>query len=342
MNIKDKYFDIYTGKSILVTGATGSFGRKFVQTLFEHANPARVVVFSRDELKQYEMAQQFPEDRYPIRYFIGDVRDRERLIRACNGIDLIVHAAAMKHILAAEYNPTECIATNILGAQNVIDAAIENNVKQVVALSTDKAANPINLYGATKLCSDRLFIAGNNLSGKTKTRFSVVRYGNVAGSRGSVIPHFKQMAANGETEFPITHADMTRFVITLADGVQLVNLAMASMEGGEIFVPKLPSVKITDIIPHLCADATYKIIGIRPGEKLHEVMIPYEESRNAIDMGDYYILQPTLHWWNTKGFMEKIEKYGKPVSKPFEYDSGSNDDWMTGDQILELINSIDL
>ncbi|WP_421782418.1 UDP-N-acetylglucosamine 4,6-dehydratase (inverting) [Kiloniella litopenaei] len=332
--------DIYDGKSILVTGATGSFGKQFIKNLFENAKPARVVVFSRDELKQFEMAQQFPESEYPIRYFIGDVRDRDRLIRACSGVDIIVHAAAMKHILAAEYNPTECIATNIIGAQNVIDAAIENGVKRVVALSTDKAANPINLYGATKLCSDRLFIAGNNLSGKVKTRFSVVRYGNVAGSRGSVIPLFKQMVAQGVTEFPITHEEMTRFVITLQDGVELVNLAMTQMMGGEIYVPKLPSVRIVDILPHLAANATSKVIGIRPGEKLHEVMIPMEESRNAIDMGDYYILQPTLHWWNTEDFQKKIEAHGKPVDKAFEYDSGSNDWWMSHDEIAALIESI--
>ncbi|WP_343564193.1 UDP-N-acetylglucosamine 4,6-dehydratase (inverting) [Kiloniella sp. b19] len=340
MQLTDTFYDIYHNKSVLVTGATGSFGKKFIGTILNYAKPKKVIVFSRDELKQYEMAQQFPEDLYPIRYFIGDVRDKDRLVRACNGVDLIVHAAAMKHVTAAEYNPTECIATNVIGAQNVIDAAIENGVKRVVALSTDKAANPINLYGATKLCSDRLFIAGNNLSGKTKTRFSVVRYGNVAGSRGSVIPFFKKLAQEGETVFPITHEGMTRFVISLADGVQLVNLAMSTMEGGEIFIPKLPSVKIVDTLSHFHPNATYKVIGIRPGEKLHEVMIPMEESRNAIDMGDYYILQPTLHWWNTEDFQKKIEAHGKPVDKAFEYDSGSNDWWMSHDEIAALIESI--
>lgn len=330
----------FDGVSILVTGATGSFGTKFVESLFALSKPKRLAVFSRDELKQFEMAQQFPESKYPIRYFIGDVRDRDRVIRACHGVDLIVHAAAMKQIPASEYNPTECIATNITGAQNVIDAALENGVKKVVALSTDKAANPINLYGATKLCSDKLFVAANNLSGKTKTRFCVVRYGNVAGSRGSVIPYFKKLMQQGLTEVPVTHEDMTRFIIQIEEGVSFVMMALETMTGGEIFVPKLPSLRIRDIVPHLGGMASYRVVGIRPGEKIHEVMIPEAESLNTIDMGDYYVIQPVQHWWNNRDFLERVRAKGKPIEKAFEYGSGSNDQWMSETEIKALIASI--
>ena len=325
-------------KSILITGGTGSFGQKFVEFVLNNLSPKKLVIFSRDELKQFDMASRFLEEDNPsIRYFIGDVRDRNRLIRAFSGIDIVVHAAAMKQIVAAEYNPTECIATNVLGAQNVIDAAIENGVEKVVALSTDKAANPINLYGATKLCSDKLFIAANNLSGGQKTRFSVVRYGNVAGSRGSVIPFFKELIASGKTSLPLTHPDMTRFIITLDQGVNLVKTALDEMFGGEIFVPKLPSLKIIDLVPLLGQGLDVHTTGIRPGEKLHEVMIPAEEIRNTVDMGMHYIIQPNHHWWNVSDFKRAVETRGKPVNGIQEYASDTNPDWLTQEQIADLI-----
>ena len=328
-------------KSILITGGTGSFGQKFVEFALKELSPKKLVVFSRDELKQFDMSSKFPESKYPcMRYFIGDVRDRNRVMRALSGIDIVVHASAMKQIVAAEYNPTECIATNVLGAQNIIDAAIENGVQKVVALSTDKAANPINLYGATKLCSDKLFVAANNLSGEQRTRFSVVRYGNVAGSRGSVIPFFKRLVAEGKKTLPITHTDMTRFIITLDQGVRLVANTFQTMHGGEIIVPKLPSIKITDLIPLLGSGLDYEVIGIRPGEKLHEVMIPEEEIRNSIDMGDHYIIQPNHHWWNISSFREVVESQGEPMQNMEEYASGTNTQWLTKDQLQELIKTI--
>lgn len=326
--------------SILITGGTGSFGRAFIKNLFSHYKPRRVVVFSRDELKQFEMAQEFPEADYPIRYFIGDVRDANRLMRACQGIDIVIHAAAMKHVTAAEYNPTECIATNVDGAQNLVEAAIDNKVKRVIALSTDKAANPINLYGATKLCSDKLFVAGNNLSGKSHTRFSVVRYGNVAGSRGSVIPFFKKLADSGVTDFPITHEEMTRFIIRLDEGVELVMKAISGMYGGEIFVPKLPSIKVTDLPSLIVPNGTYHVIGVRPGEKLHEVMIPSEEARNSVDLGSYYIIQPAQSWWNVKDFQSAMTELGTKVQEDFEYASNTNDHWMTQDELKKLVEEV--
>jgi UDP-N-acetylglucosamine 4,6-dehydratase len=328
-------------KSIIVTGGTGSFGQKFVEFALNNLSPKKLVVFSRDELKQFEMALRFPESKFPcMRYFIGDVRDRSRLMRAFSGIDAVVHASAMKQIVAAEYNPTECIATNIIGAQNVIDAAIENGVQKVVALSTDKAANPINLYGATKLCSDKLFIAANNLSGEQETRFSVVRYGNVAGSRGSVIPFFRELVTSGAKSLPLTHPDMTRFIITLDQGVDLVNTALDEMCGGEIFVPKLPSLKIIDLVPLLGQGLDVHITGIRPGEKLHEVMIPKEEIRNTIDMGQYFIIQPNHHWWNISDFKKAIEIKGKVVSGMQEYASNTNATWMRSEQISDLLDKL--
>jgi UDP-N-acetylglucosamine 4,6-dehydratase/5-epimerase len=328
------------GASILVTGGTGSFGIKFIETVLAQAKPRRLAVFSRDELKQFEMAQRFPENEYPVRYFIGDVRDRGRLLRACQGVDIVVHAAAMKQIPASEYNPTECIATNVTGAQNVIDAALENGVKKVVALSSDKAANPINLYGATKLCSDKLFVAANNLSGRIKTRFCVVRYGNVAGSRGSVIPFFKKLAAQGAKDLPVTHEDMTRFIILLEEGVSFVMLTLETMTGGEIFVPKLPSLKILDLVPHIGEGLTHRVVGIRPGEKLHEVMIPHAESLNTVDMGDHFIIQPVQHWWNNQAFLERIRQKGVRIEKPFEYGSDTNDWWIRGSEIRTLVESV--
>ena len=330
-------------KSFLVTGGTGSFGQKFVEFALNNLSPKKLVVFSRDELKQFEMASRFPESKFPcIRYFIGDVRDRNRLMRAFSGIDVVIHASAMKQVVAAEYNPTECIATNIIGAQNVIDAAIENGVQKVVALSTDKAANPINLYGATKLCSDKLFIAANNLSGEQKTRFSVARYGNVAGSRGSVIPFFRELIASGKTSLPLTHPDMTRFIITLDQGVAVVQTVLDEMCGGEIFVPKLPSLKIKDLIPLLGQGLDVHITGIRPGEKLHEVMIPAEEIRNTIDMGQYYIIQPNHHWWNISNFKKAVETKGKVVSGMQEYASNTNTTWMNSKQISDLLDKLNV
>ena len=327
-----------SGKSILVTGGTGSFGQAFVEFALKKLAPKRLVVFSRDELKQFDMALKFPESTFPcMRYFIGDVRDRNRVIRALSGIDIVVHASAMKQVVASEYNPTECIATNVVGAQNIIDAAIENNVEKVVALSTDKAANPINLYGATKLCSDKLFVAANNLSGGHNTRFSVVRYGNVVGSRGSVIPFFKRLVREGKTTLPVTHEDMTRFIITLDQGVGFVANTLKTMHGGEIVVPKLPSMKIIGIIPLLGEGVRYETIGVRPGEKLHEVMIPEEEIRNSVDMGNYFIIQPNHHWWNTSSFKKVLEMEGNKIENMKEYASGTNTQWISEDELKKLI-----
>lgn len=329
------------GRSILITGGTGSFGQKFVETLLHDHAPRRIIVFSRDEMKQFLMAQRFPEEKYPcMRYFLGDVRDRERVMRAFAGVDIVIHAAAMKHITAAERNPTECIATNIMGAQNVIDACIENDVERVIALSTDKAANPINLYGATKLCSDKLFVAANNLAGKHKTRFAVVRYGNVAGSRGSVIPLFKKLAAEGCSSLPVTDERMTRFSITLEQGVALVLRTIETLHGGELIVPKLPSLRVVDVVKHVLPSGKYEVVGIRPGEKLHEVMIPLEESRNCADMGDLYILQPAHHWWNVEAFFESVKKQGSPVEEAFEYASDTNDRWLDDDEVEALVASV--
>ena len=320
-------------KNILITGGTGSFGKKCLEILFKDKSPNKVVVFSRDELKQYELSKLYSEDNYPIRYFIGDIRDKERLSRACSDIDIIIHAAAMKRVNASEYNPTECIATNILGAQNVIDSAIENQVKKVIALSTDKAANPVNLYGATKLCSDKLFVSANNLVGKNNTRFAVVRYGNVIASRGSVIPVFEELINKGVKKLPITDERMTRFVITLNQGAKFVLDSLKNFSGGEIFIPKLPSIKIVDIVEAVLGKRSYEIIGIGAGEKLHEVMIPKEEARNCIEVKDQYIIIPQLSWWDRKNLDVSIRKKGKHVSDFFEYTSDTNNKWLT---VLEL------
>jgi len=328
-------------KNILITGGTGSFGSKFIELVLKKYKPNKLVIFSRDEQKQYEMSQFLSEAKYPnIRYFIGDVRDKSRLDRACANIDFIIHAAAMKHVTAAEYNPTECIATNIFGAQNVIDAAISNNVKKVVALSTDKAASPINLYGATKLCSDKLFIAANNLSGKHETRFSVVRYGNVINSRGSVIPHFRKLLQEGEIKLPITDIKMTRFVINLDQGIRFVLDSLFTMSGGEIFVPKIPSINIMDLVTCMAGEGQYNEVGIRPGEKLHEVMIPKEESLNCIDMNKYYIIQPMFSWWNTENLKSSIGNRGQAVSKSFEYSSHTNNNFLTISDIKNILKTI--
>ena len=322
---------ILDGKSVLVTGATGSFGKRFVRTVLERHNPARLVVFSRDELKQFEM-QQFIQDPR-LRYFLGDVRDKERLYRAFDGVEVVIHAAAMKQVPASEYNPMEAIKTNIIGAENVINVCIDQEVKHVIALSTDKAANPANLYGATKLCSDKLFIAANTLSGRHRTHFSVVRYGNVIGSRGSVIPFFMQRRASGV--LPITDPRMTRFWITLNQGVQFVLDSLARMHGGEIFVPKIPSMNIMDVAKVIAPECRTEIIGIRPGEKLHEIMITPDDSWNTAEYGDYYVIQPAAHWWDAKKFLEETD--GKGVPEGFQYSSDLNDKWMKNEELQALL-----
>lgn len=323
------------GKSILITGGTGSFGKAFVKAVLERfPEVRRLVIYSRDELKQYEMGQTFPESRYPsLRYFIGDIRDESRLRRALEGIDIVVHAAALKQVPAAEYNPFECIKTNVLGAQNLIEAALDSGVKQVVALSTDKAAAPINLYGATKLCSDKLFVAANNIRGSRDLRFSVVRYGNVMGSRGSVIPFFQSRKSTGV--LPITDPEMTRFNISLEDGVNMVLWSIANAEGGEVLVPKIPSYRILDVAEAIAPDCKLDMVGIRPGEKIHEEMITSSDSFNTVDLGQYYAILPS-------GDPAKIEAYcarngGRSVEPGFSYNSGSNEDFLDVAQIRDLI-----
>ncbi|MCC2545230.1 UDP-N-acetylglucosamine 4,6-dehydratase (inverting) [Hymenobacter sp. BT175] len=322
-------------KSILVTGGTGSFGKKFVQAVFDKfPKVKRLVVFSRDELKQYEMSQVFPNSKYPaIRYFLGDVRDPERLKRACEGIDVIVHAAALKQVPAAEYNPMECIKTNIFGAENVINAALDCGVKDVVALSTDKAAAPINLYGATKLCSDKLFVAANNMKGSRDLRFSVVRYGNVIGSRGSVVPFFLQRRSSGV--LPITHPDMTRFNISLDEGVDLVLYALEHAWGGEIFVPKIPSYKITEVARAIGPECRQEVVGIRPGEKLHEAMITETDALSTVELDKYYVILPFTPRWDVEEFITHFN--GKRVPDGFYYDSANNHEWLSAEQIREEI-----
>ena len=323
------------GKSILITGGTGSFGRKFTETVLrEFPRVNRLVIFSRDEMKQFEMEQDFPRNKYPqIRYFIGDVRDPQRIHRAIEGIDIVIHAAALKQVPAAEYNPFECIKTNVLGAQNVIDACLDADVKQVVALSTDKAAAPINLYGATKLCSDKLFVAANNFKGKRDIKFSVVRYGNVMGSRGSVIPFFLKKKREGV--LPITDERMTRFNISLEDGVRLVLKALEVMWGGEIFVPKIPSYRIMDVAKAVDSGCRIEIVGIRPGEKLHEEMITATDALNTIEFKDYYVILPSMQLWNTERWKAQCE--GRPCPEGFAYNSGTNTEWLSVEQLQELI-----
>lgn len=320
--------------SILVTGGTGSFGQKFVKRLFEKHNPRRVVVFSRDELKQYEMAQKINHPN--LRYFIGDVRDEDRLRRAMSGIDIVVHAAALKQVPAAEYNPMECIKTNVLGAENVINASIDSGVKKVLALSTDKAVNPMNLYGATKLCSDKLFVAGNNLAPLGGTIFSVVRYGNVVGSRGSVIPFYKEVRKTGK--LPITDVRMTRFWLTLEEGTEFVEKSLHLMRGGEIFIPKIPSMKITDLATAIGPECEHEIIGIRPGEKLHEIMVPSDEARNTREYKDYYIIQPAHHDWAKANANNYDGDDGQPVAEDFAYTSDNNTEWYDAEQLRKVID----
>ncbi|MBT8585693.1 UDP-N-acetylglucosamine 4,6-dehydratase (inverting) [Polynucleobacter paneuropaeus] len=322
-------------KSVLITGGTGSFGKAFVKYVLEtYPGIRRLVVFSRDELKQFEMAQNFPTSRHPaLRYFIGDVRDRDRLRRALNGIDIVVHAAALKQVPAAEYNPMEFIHTNIMGAENLIEACLDNNVKTVVALSTDKAAAPINLYGATKLCSDKLFVAANNYAGSSAHRFSVVRYGNVMGSRGSVIPFFFQKVSDGV--LPITHPEMTRFSITLREGVEMVIWAIENSLGGEIFVPKLPSYRILDVAEAIGPSCKQEVVGIRPGEKLHEEMITDSDSPWTLDLGRYYAILPSSGRLNLQSYSKNPSVKAAPEG--FSYHSGRNEEFLTVEEIRNLI-----
>lgn len=323
-------------KSVLITGGTGSFGKKFVETILrDYPSVRRIVIYSRDELKQFEMKQKYPEKDYPqLRFFIGDVRDGERLKRACEGIDVIIHAAAIKQVDTAEYNPDECVKTNIHGAQNVINAALATEVKHVVALSTDKACAPINLYGATKLCSDKLFVAANNIKGNRDLRFSVVRYGNVMGSRGSVIPFFMNRKSMGV--LPITHEEMTRFNISLQAGVDLVMFAIGHHLGGEIFIPKIPSYKIVDVAKAIAPEAKMEIVGIRPGEKLHEEMITPTDAMNTIDLGAYYAILPSVSFNHTRE--DYLTHHGAvPVARDFHYSSDKNTDWETVESMREKI-----
>lgn len=328
---------MFNGKTILITGGTGSFGKKFIKTVLQNYSPKKLIVYSRDELKQYEMASEY--NAPCMRYFIGDVRDGDRLLKAMDGVDFVVHAAALKHVPIAEYNPMECIKTNINGAQNVIDAALANGVEKVVALSTDKAANPINLYGATKLASDKLFVAANNIKGSKKTTFSVVRYGNVVGSRGSVVPFFKKLVADGATELPITDARMTRFWITLEEGVEFVIKSFERMQGGEIFVPKIPSMRVVDLALAIAPNLPMKIVGIRPGEKLHEVMCPADDSHRTIEFNDHFVIEPTIKFTdsNVDYFKNPLDEVGKSVAEGFEYSSEKNDWWLGNNEMLRLI-----
>jgi UDP-N-acetylglucosamine 4,6-dehydratase len=324
-----KPMDSFDGRSILVTGGTGSFGKRFVKTLLDRYKPARLVVFSRDELKQFEMAQEISAPC--LRYFIGDVRDRDRLNLALNGIDTIIHAAALKQVPAAEYNPMECIKTNVLGAENIVNAAIARGVERIIALSTDKAVNPINLYGATKLCADKLFIAANHLAGVDGPRFSVVRYGNVIGSRGSVIPLFKRCRAAGK--LPITDERMTRFWLHLDQGVDFVMRCAFLMRGGEVFVPKIPSMRIVDLARAIAPECELEIVGVRPAEKLHEVLVPVDDARNTLEFNEFFVIQPSFHEWAWQNGGVYGNEKGKPVPADFEYRSDSNAIWLTETQL---------
>ncbi len=330
---------MFDDRSILVTGGTGSFGRSLTRELLTRYEPRRLVILSRDEQKQYRMAQEFSPDEHPaLRYFIGDVRDGDRLRRAMDGIDYVVHAAAMKHVPIAEYNPFECIRTNIGGAENVINASIDCGVKRVIALSTDKAANPINLYGATKLASDKCFVAANHLAGPGGTRFSVVRYGNVMGSSGSVVEYFQKLLDEGVRELPITDARMTRFWITLKEGVQFVLDRMAAMSGGELFIPKIPSMRIVDLAeamggPHI----TWKEVGIRPGEKLHEVLLPYDEARNTLEFASHYTVHPAFNWWKREDHQVESGERGRAVQRDFQYRSNTNPWKLTREELLSTL-----
>ncbi len=327
------------GKSILITGGTGSFGKKFTERILAEYNPKKIIIYSRDEYKQYLMQKQFSKFDDKLRFFIGDIRDKDRLYRAFDGVDVVIHAAALKHVTVAEYNPIEAIKTNIEGAINIIDAAIDRKVETIVALSTDKAVNPINLYGATKLVSDKLFVSANAYVGNKPTTFSVVRYGNVTGSRGSVVPFFKTLIDKGEKELPITDYRMTRFWITLDQGVDLVFKAIKEATGGEIYVSKIPSYKITDLAKAMLKETKLKEIGMREGEKLHEVMITEEDSRFTYDYGDHYIIYPNFDWWNTK---EHFKSGGKLVKEGFRYASDNNEEWLSTEDMIKRLKDIEI
>ncbi|MGA2190574.1 MAG: UDP-N-acetylglucosamine 4,6-dehydratase (inverting) [Steroidobacteraceae bacterium] len=323
-------------KVILITGGTGSFGRQFVKTILGRYQPRKVIIYSRDELKQYEMAQTFNSSQ--MRYFIGDVRDQPRLKQAMDGVDIVIHAAALKHVPVAEYNPMECIKTNITGAENVIQASLASNVNRVIALSSDKAANPINLYGATKLASDKLFVAANNMVGDRRTRFSVVRYGNVVGSRGSVIPFFKKLLDEGARELPITDERMTRFWITLQDGVDFVIKNLARMHGGEIFIPKIPSATVRALARAMAPDLPLKIVGIRPGEKLHEIMCPSDDSHLTLEFHDHFVIKPSVVFTERPDYrVNLLHEAGVPVTDGFEYSSGTNPNMLDIGGLRELV-----
>ncbi len=330
------------GSKILVTGATGSFGNAFVRRVLRTTGASRLVIYSRDELKQYEMKQRLHEEGLVderLRFFIGDVRDIDRLQRALSGITVVIHAAALKQVPTAEYNPMECIKTNVLGAENVVSASIDQGVERVIALSSDKAANPINLYGATKLCSDKLFVAANHLAGFKPTRFSVVRYGNVIASRGSVVALFKQLAQTGQP-VPITDPRMTRFWLTIDHGVDFVLKCLQRMSGGEVFVPKLPSMKVIDVADAVVPGAKHKFIGIRPGEKLHEIMITKDDAPNVIEFDDHFVIRPAFAWWQQREADNGHFKAGRPVAEGFQYSSDINNQWLTADQFREMVGMV--
>jgi len=327
---------MFSDKTILITGGTGSFGKQFVHTVLKKYNIKKIIIYSRDELKQFEMAQKYNEEN--MRYFIGDVRDFPRLRKAMSGVDYVIHAAALKHVPIAEYNPMECIKTNVMGAQNIIDAAIYNEVPHVIALSTDKAASPANLYGASKLVSDKLFVAANNLIGSHDIKFSIVRYGNVLGSRGSVIPYFKKLVAEGATSLPITDPNMTRFWITLGEGVDFVLQSFRRMQGGEIFIPKIPSMKMTDMAKAIAPDLPQTIIGIRPGEKLHEVMCPVDDSHLTLEFDDHFVIQPSIIFNSPIDYkVNKLGENGHIVEQGFSYNSKDNTIWLTEDELNDKL-----
>lgn len=326
------------GRSVLITGGTGSFGRAFVRTVLEEFQPKKVIIFSRDELKQYEMAQAFPVERHPaMRYFIGDVRDAARLETAMRGVDYVIHAAALKHVPIAEYNPFECIKTNVMGAENVVNAAIRSGVKRVVALSTDKAANPINLYGASKLASDKIFCAAEAMAGDAGTTFSVVRYGNVVGSRGSVVPFFQRLVEEGAEELPITDERMTRFWITLTQGVDFVLSSLALMKGGEVFVPKIPSMRTVDLAKALAPHLPHRIVGIRPGEKLHEVMVPEDDARSTLELDDRYVILSAYD--QAQRATQYRAQGGRPLPEGFSYSSDTNPEHLDARGLQSLLTS---
>jgi UDP-N-acetylglucosamine 4,6-dehydratase len=330
------------GSKILVTGATGSFGNAFVRRVLRTTGASRLVVYSRDELKQYEMRERLAEEGLMderLRFFIGDVRDLDRLQRALSGINVVIHAAALKQVPTAEYNPMECIKTNVLGAENVVSAAIDQGVERVIALSSDKAANPINLYGATKLCSDKLFVAANHLAGFKPTRFSVVRYGNVIASRGSVVALFRKLAQTGQP-VPITDPRMTRFWLTIDQGVDFVIQCLHRMSGGELFVPKLPSMKVVDVANAVVPGAPHTFIGIRPGEKLHEIMITRDDATNTIEFDDHFVIKPAFSWWEQREADNGHYKAGQPVAEGFEYSSNVNDQWLTAEQFRAMVGLV--